>query len=155
MAGLEVGADDYVSKPFHHRELLARVRSLLRRTPDRAPLPALSGIGTAEQFGFAGWTVDSGARTLQAADGSFVELSAGEFEFLLVFLRNPKRVLTRDQILDLARDRAAAPFDRSVDVQVGRLRRKIETNPHRPELIKTVRSVGYMFAADVIRRGAA
>lgn len=152
VAGLEVGADDYVAKPFHLRELLARVRSVLRR---REPPPAQEGSeagGTsAPRLRFAGFELDRHKRLLLSPDGKPVDLSAGEFDLLLAFLERPKRALSRDQLLDIARGRDAALFDRSIDVQVGRLRRKIEANPRRPELIKTVRGVGYMFDSDIQR----
>lgn len=150
VAGLEVGADDYVTKPFHLRELLARLRSVLRR---RGSSPADEKTGTDEKSGsdlcFAGYELNRHQRQLFAADGKPVDLSPGEFNLLLAFVEHPKRALSRDQILDFANGKEAAPFDRSIDVQVGRLRRKIEVNPRQPELIKTVRGVGYMFDADV------
>ena len=141
VAGLEVGADDYVAKPFQLRELLARVRSVLRR---RSAAPAAAAAAADRAPGRADDT-----RTLLDPNGAPVELSAGEFDLLLTFLEHPKRALSRDEILDFAHGREAALFDRSIDVQVGRLRRKIETNPQRPELIKTVRGVGYKFTAPV------
>jgi two-component system OmpR family response regulator len=150
VAGLEVGADDYVPKPFELRELLARIRSVLRR---RGAKVAGAGGQDAEKLGrklcFAGYELDSRSRVVLAPSGDPVELSAGEYDLLLTFLEHPKRPLSRDQILDITRGREAAPFDRSIDVQVGRLRRKIEANPRRPELIKTVRGVGYLFDRDV------
>jgi DNA-binding response OmpR family regulator len=150
VAGLEVGADDYVAKPFELRELLARVRSVLRRRrPDAAPLAATADHEAGRKLRFAGYELDPHARLLFAANGQPVELSAGEFDLLAIFLDHPKRALTRDQILQNVRGREAGTFDRSIDVQVGRLRRKIEVNPRRPELIKTVRSIGYMFDMDV------
>lgn len=150
VAGLEVGADDYVAKPFHLRELLARVRSVLRRreSDPATPLaPAAEKLET--KLRFAGFELDRRKRLLVAPSGEPVDLSAGELDLLIAFGEHPKRVLSRDQILNHARGREAAPFDRSVDVQVGRLRRKIEANPRRPELIKTIRGVGYMFDIDV------
>jgi two-component system OmpR family response regulator len=160
VAGLEVGADDYVAKPFQLRELLARVRSVLRRrsaapaaaaaAADRAPGRADDVPGkSARRLSFAGFQLDRHTRTLLDPNGAPVELSAGEFDLLLTFLEHPKRALSRDEILDFAHGREAALFDRSIDVQVGRLRRKIETNPQRPELIKTVRGVGYRFDMEV------
>lgn len=150
VAGLEVGADDYVAKPFHLRELLARVRSVLRRR-DCSPAPVRSGTTEKREtrLRFAGYELDRHTRLLLAPNGEPVELSAGEFDLLIAFLEHPKRTLSRDQILDHARGREATPFDRSIDVQVGRLRRKIEANPRRPELIKTVRGAGYIFDIDV------
>ncbi|WP_420564764.1 response regulator [Thalassobaculum sp.] len=153
VAGLEVGADDYVAKPFHLRELLARLRSVLRRQGPRVDQdritvdPPVNGV--APKLRFAGWEMDRRTRQLRAPDGDPVELSTGEFDLLLAFLENPKPPLSRDTLLDLVHDREAALFDRSIDVQIGRLRRKIEANPKRPELIKTVRGVGYVFKEDV------
>lgn len=150
VAGLEVGADDYVAKPFELRELLARLRSVLRRRNSAdVPDPAKAREKPGRKLRFAGYELDRQARQLVSPHGEPIELSAGEFDLLLAFVEHPKRVLSRDQILDLAHSRDAALFDRSVDVQVGRLRRKIETNPKRPELIKTVRGVGYTFDMDV------
>lgn len=153
VAGLEVGADDYVAKPFHLRELLARLRSVLRRQGNRVDQDRITVDppinGAAPKLRFAGWEMDRRTRQLRAPDGDPVELSTGEFDLLLAFLENPKRPLSRDTLLDLVHDREAALFDRSIDVQIGRLRRKIEANPKRPELIKTVRGVGYVFKEDV------
>ncbi|MFN4089258.1 MAG: response regulator [Alphaproteobacteria bacterium] len=146
--GLEVGADDYVAKPFNPRELLARIRAVMRRAggtarPADGETPAV--------YVFSGWKLDTGGRILVDPDGMQVELTSGEFDLLLAFAERPQRVLSREQLLDLTRGRDASPFDRSVDVQVSRLRRKIEPDPARPELIKTVRSGGYMFTATVER----
>jgi two-component system OmpR family response regulator len=145
--GLEVGADDYLPKPFNPRELLARIKAVLRRT---------GGVVNAkeaksEKLQFAGWTLDTAQRRLTAPGGQPVELSTGEYDLLLAFLRHPQRVLNRDQLLDLARGRAAIPFDRSIDVQVMRLRRKIEADPKAPRLIATVRGGGYQFTPAVQR----
>jgi two-component system OmpR family response regulator len=146
IVGLEMGADDYLSKPFNPRELLARTRAVLRRSgmaPPADPPPA------GRILGFDDWRLDVGRRELRRADGTLVILSSGEFEMLLAFAEHPQRVLTRDQLLDLARGRVAAPYDRSVDIQVMRLRRKIERDQRNPTLIKTVRSGGYIFTAAV------
>jgi two-component system OmpR family response regulator len=148
IVGLELGADDYVAKPFNPRELLARIRAVLRR-PRGASGP---GTGTAgEEAGavlaFDGWRLDVARRELRRADGTLVTLTAGEFDLLLALAERPGRVLSRDQLLDLTRGREAQPFDRSVDVQLSRLRRKIEDDPKEPRLIKTVRGGGYVFAA--------
>lgn len=148
IVGLEMGADDYVSKPFNPRELLARMRAVLRRAsePGRT-VESPRGVLT-----FAGWTLDVGRRRLLSPEGAMVTLSTGEFDLLLVFAERPQRVLSRDQLLDLARGRAPTPFDRSIDVQVSRLRRKIEVDPRAPEIIATVRGGGYVFTPAVERK---
>jgi two-component system, OmpR family, response regulator len=148
--GLEMGADDYVAKPFNPRELLARVRAVLRRA-GRAPAETLAGGGRVLEF--AGWRLDVARRELYSPDSALVFLRAGEFELLLALAERPQRVLTRDQLLDLTRGRAASSFERSVDVQVSRLRRKIEPDPKQPSLIKTVRSGGYILAVPVTASG--
>lgn len=146
IVGLEMGADDYIAKPFNPRELLARIRAVLRRSQGPAPAaPAEDG----RVLRFLGWCLDPGRRNLQAPDGTVVDLTGGEFTLLLALAEHPGRVLTRDQLLDLTRGREAGPFDRSVDVQVSRLRRKLEDDPKRPGIIKTVRGGGYVFAAEV------
>ncbi len=147
IVGLEMGADDYVPKPFNPRELLARVKAVLRR----ADGGLANQRATGEIMRFAGWTLDLARRRLGSPDDVIVDLSAGEFGLLVAFAEHPQRALSRDQLLDLTRGRAAAPFDRSIDIQVSRLRRKIEADPKTPELIKTVRSGGYMFTAAVER----
>jgi two-component system OmpR family response regulator len=153
VAGLETGADDYLAKPFSTRELLARVRAVLRRSaPAAAQVDAPVRDEEAplgRRLRFAGWTLDVGRRQLAAPDGVLVDLSGGEYELLLAFLRSPQIVLNRDQLLDATRGRLAGPFDRAIDVQVGRLRRKIEADPKNPALIKTVRGGGYVLASAV------
>ncbi|MDP6108905.1 MAG: response regulator [Rhodospirillales bacterium] len=150
--GLEMGADDYLAKPFNPRELLARIKAVLRRTAER-PVN-VDGIGLSSAcFIFSGWKLDIAKRELFSPSGALVTLSGGEFELLQAFVTHPGRVLSRDQLLDLARGREAQPFDRSIDVQVSRLRRKIEDDPREPTLIKTVRSGGYMFATEVKQGG--
>lgn len=144
IVGLEMGADDYLAKPFNPRELLARVKAVLRRAQT---LPTSATRGDLAKFD--GWVLDLGSRRLTSPEGEEVELSTGEYDLLLAFATHPRRVLSRDQLLDLARGRSAAPFDRSIDIQVMRLRRKIEIDPKEPRLIKTVRGGGYMFAAEV------
>ena len=145
IVGLEVGADDYLPKPFNPRELLARIKAVLRRAG-----PAVAAKEEKnESLQFAGWTLDTAQRRLTAPGGEPVELSTGEYDLLLAFLRHPQRVLNRDQLLDLARGRAAIPFDRSIDVQVMRLRRKIEADPKAPQIIATVRGGGYQFTPAV------
>jgi two-component system OmpR family response regulator len=148
IVGLEMGADDYLAKPFHPRELLARVRAVLRRAGPR-PLG-----GTGRILEFAGWRLDVSCRQLFSPRGALVPLRAAEFDLLLALAQRPQRVLSRDQLLDLARGRAATAFDRSVDVQISRLRHKLEVDPREPDLIKTVRSGGYVFAAAVTAVGA-
>ncbi len=133
--GLEMGADDYVAKPFSSRELLARIKAVLRRSQALPPATKTAETGI---FGFAGWKFDTNKRELESLDGVIVPLSTGEFDLLVALVQRPKRVLSRDQLLDLARGRAAVPFDRSIDTQVSRLRRKIEEDPKEPEIIKTV-----------------
>lgn len=147
IVGLEVGADDYVAKPFNPRELLARVKAVLRRSQGAAPQAAAERSA----FRFNGWTLDAAGRTLTDAGGADVDLTSGEFDLLLVFLERPNRVLSRDQLLDLAKGRSALPYDRSIDVQLSRLRRKIEPDPKSPALIKTIRGGGYMFTGKVMR----
>jgi two-component system OmpR family response regulator len=147
IVGLEMGADDYVAKPFNPRELLARMRAVLRRAA--APQRTEEVPGGLLRFG--GWTLDVGRRRLLSPEGALVTLSTGEFDLLLAFAERPQRTLSRDQLLDLARGRGPAPFDRSIDVQVSRLRRKIEADPRAPEIIATVRGGGYMFTAPVER----
>lgn len=144
--GLEMGADDYIAKPFNPRELLARIKAVLRRTQ---ALPAASAPDDAETLQFDGWVLDLGSRRLTSPQGEDVVLSTGEYELLYAFVTHPRRVLSRDQLLDLARGRSAVPFDRSIDIQVMRLRRKVEVDPKEPRLIKTVRGGGYIFAAEV------
>jgi two-component system OmpR family response regulator len=150
IVGLEMGADDYVPKPFNPRELLARIRAVLRRTGTPAGGLAAGGrIAEAATLRFAGWRLDLGKRELTAPDGMLVPLSGGEFGLLSALALHPQRVLSRDQLLDLARGRGANAFDRSIDVQISRLRRKIERDPREPALIKTVRGGGYLFAPKV------
>lgn len=144
--GLEIGADDYVAKPFNPRELLARIDAVLRRTHALPPeTPAAAGA----TFRFDRWTLKVAERELVNDEGAAHELSTGEYRLLLTFLQRPKVVLTRDQLLDLAFDRGAEVFDRAVDTQVSRLRRKIETDARAPKLIKTVWGGGYVFTAAV------
>jgi two-component system OmpR family response regulator len=147
IVGLEMGADDYLPKPFNPRELLARIRSILRRAGENAvrELPARA-------LAFAGWTLDLGARHLVGADGVVVPISNGEFKLLRAFAENPFRVLSRDQLMDVLAGRELGPFDRSIDVMVSRLRRRLNDDARESALIKTVRNEGYMLAADVERR---
>ncbi len=147
--GIEMGADDYLGKPFNPRELLARIKSVLRRT--RA-LPAAQG--DAKRLRFAGWTLDCIARHLIDAEGVIVPLSGAQYRLLAVFLNHPDRVLDRDRLMDLALGREATPFDRSIDVQVSRLRQLLGDNGREPRIIKTVRNGGYVLAAAVERLDA-
>ena len=142
--GLELGADDYVSKPFEPRELLARIRSVLRRA--RAPEGADRGPEP-RRLRFAGWTFDLRRRDLTSPDGALVSLSGAEYRLLCAFVTHPDRVLTRDQLMDMTRGREADPFDRSIDLQVSRLRQKLGDDARQPEIIKTVRSEGYVLVA--------
>jgi two-component system, OmpR family, response regulator len=146
--GLEMGADDYLAKPFNPRELLARVRAVLRRV-GALPTPVAETGSSGRVLAFEGWRLDVAKRELKNPSGEIVILSSGEFDLIQAFAERPQRVLTRDQLLDLARGRAAVLYDRSVDIQVMRLRRKIEVNSKDPQLIKTVRSGGYMFTPAV------
>jgi two-component system OmpR family response regulator len=148
IVGLEMGADDYLPKPFNPRELLAHIRAVLRRTGGEAPEAQEENGGLRT---FEGWSLDLAKRELRAPDGTLVPLTAGEYDLLAVIVERPGRVLSRDQLLDLTRGRDAVPFDRSVDVQISRLRRKLEPDPKEPQIIKTVRGGGYVFACEVAR----
>lgn len=149
VVGLEMGADDYLSKPFDARELLARVRAVLRRAGESGPL---SGEAPRPLIKFADWQLDLTRRELRSPEQVMIPLSAGEFDLLLVFVEHPQRILTREQLLDLARGQAHDAFDRSIDVQVSRLRRKLEFDTKRPAMIRTVRNGGYLFTPSVTRR---
>jgi two-component system OmpR family response regulator len=146
VVGLEMGADDYLAKPFNPRELLARVRAVLRRG-NRAELAPPARPATVV---FDGWRMDMAAMQLHSPDGLRVALTSGEFSLLSIFCTHAQRVLSRDQLLDLLHGRAAAMFDRSIDIQVSRLRRKIEPDPRDPTMIKTIRYGGYMFTPQVV-----
>ncbi|MDS4068229.1 MAG: response regulator [Candidatus Competibacter sp.] len=146
IVGLEMGADDYLPKPFNPRELLARIKSILRRARNVPAEP-----GEARCLHFAGWTLDITARRLVAPDGVLVPLGASEYRLLRVFLDHAQRILNRDQLLDLTQGREATPFDRSIDVQVSRLRRRLRDDPRESVIIKTVRNEGYLLAAHVSR----
>jgi two-component system OmpR family response regulator len=146
IVGLEIGADDYLAKPFNPRELLARIKAVLRRTHDSG---APSRETTVRYYRFLGWMLDVIHRTLVDATGARVAITSAEFDLLLVFCERPGRVLTREQIIDLTQGRAFSPFERSVDILVSRLRAKIKTGPDHPSTIVTVRSSGYQFTPDV------
>jgi two-component system OmpR family response regulator len=147
IVGLELGADDYLPKPCNPRELLARVRAVLRRRGE--PRPQEGDLGA--QCEFAGWRLDLVRRELKSPDGVVVNLSGGEFSLLRAFVERPRRVLTRDQLLELARGPESEAFDRAIDVQISRLRRKLENSGDGQELIRTVRNEGYMFTVKVTR----
>jgi two-component system, OmpR family, response regulator len=150
VVGLEVGADDYILKPFHLREVLARVRTVLRRAQARAPV-ADDGGKHKPGFVFDGWRLDQERRQLTAPDGSDVSLTTSEFNLLCIFLRQAHRILDRDQLMDLMHGRGWEAYDRTIDAQVSRLRKKIERDPKIPAIIKSVRSVGYVLTANVER----
>lgn len=158
IVGLEMGADDYLGKPFNPRELMARIRAILRRM---SPGQGGAGYGAAGDAAgaddmpvhiFEGWVLDTRQRHLTDPDGARVSLTGAEFDLLTALCSRPQRVLTREQLLDLTRGREAGPFDRSIDILVSRLRQKLENDPRDPQFIKTVRSSGYMFAAKVERQ---
>lgn len=149
VVGLEVGADDYVTKPFDLRELLARIKAVLRRIAPAEPAPAAAAAPRGDRLSFAGWTLDAATRTLADAGGKDVTLTTGEFELLLTFAQHPGRVLSRDFLLERTRGREAGPFDRTIDVQVGRLRKKIEADAENPQILKSVRGAGYILVAPV------
>jgi len=148
IVGLEMGADDYVLKPFSPRELVARIKTILRRAGGAAQREAPADAAT---YQFEGWTLRADDWTLTGADGVAIPLSTADFRLLQAFVTHPRQVLSRDQLLDLTRGREAHAFDRSIDNQISRLRRKLEDDARSPRLIKTVWGGGYMFGADVTR----
>ena len=150
IVGLEVGADDYVTKPFDLRELVARIKAVLRRLEPGAAAPAATPAPAARAtLRFAGWSLDTAARMLTSPEQREVPLTTGEFDLLCTLAKHPGRVLSRDFLLEATRGRESGPFDRTIDVQVGRLRRKIETDPENPHIIKSVRGAGYLFVPSV------
>ncbi|MNV33032.1 Transcriptional regulatory protein OmpR [compost metagenome] len=146
VVGLEMGADDYIGKPFNPRVVVARVKAVLRRTGVLAAEPAAP---RAAGLGFNGWTLDTTRCELSSPQQATVALTQGEYGLLLALAQNARRVLSREQLLELTHSESAEVFDRTIDVLIMRLRRKIEINPHQPLLIKTIRGLGYVFAADV------
>lgn len=144
--GLNLGADDYLAKPFNPRELLARIRSILRRA---GSLPGNLAAEDVRRFHFSGWHLDTETRQLLSPAGVVVALSGVEYKILRVLVEHPNRVLSRDQLLEFTQGREAAPFDRAVDVQIGRLRKKLDDDAREPHLIKTVRNEGYVLAVAV------
>lgn len=146
IVGLEIGADDYLAKPFNPRELFARIKTVLRRTGTAA---VNEPHGEPKRLRFAGWTLDVTARHLLDVDGVVVPLSGSEYRLMRIFLAHPQRVLSRDQLLDLTQGREAGPFDRSIDVQVSRLRQRLREPAREPAIIKTVRNEGYVLASAV------
>jgi two-component system, OmpR family, response regulator len=150
VVGLEIGADDYVTKPFDLRELLARIKAVLRRlTPAELPAVAAASTIAGQRLRFGNFTLDVAARRLTDGDGREIGLTGGEFDLLSTFARAPGRVLSRDYLLEATRGREAGPFDRTIDVQVGRLRRKLEPDAEAPQIIKSVRGAGYLFTLPV------
>ena len=149
IVGLEVGADDYVTKPFDLRELLARIKAVLRRLAPAETAPAAAAAPPRQKLRFADWSLDVGARSLCDAQGREVALTSGEFDLLCAFARHPGRVLSRDFLLEQTRGREAGPFDRTIDVQIGRLRKKLERDADNPQLIKSVRGAGYILVSSV------
>jgi len=159
--GLEIGADDYLPKPFNPRELLARIKAVLRRVDSvtsnkdsqvRENTISLSLSQPNLVYEFDNWKLFPAKRELRSPEFALISLTAGEYDLLLAFIENPQRILSRDQLLDITKGRSAAAFDRSVDIQLSRLRRKIEVDPKSPEIIKTVRSGGYLFTPHVMKK---
>ena len=148
VVGLELGADDYIAKPFHVREVLARVRSVLRRSDSGPSASQPAENSSPNRLAFNGWTVDFDRLELQRGDDP-CDITTGELRLLEVFLKNPNRVLSRDRLMDLLKGHDWTPLDRSIDNQVSRLRKKIEDDPANPQLIRTVRGAGYKFTGDV------
>lgn len=147
IVGLEIGADDYLVKPFNPRELLARINAVMRRARGTVGSPQSSGY----RLHFDGWSLDTRRRELTNPDGAIVDLSTGEYELLLTFLDNPQRALSRDLLMDSAKHRIATGFDRAIDIQVSRLRKKLDVSEDGQAMIKTIRGTGYLFVPEVTR----
>lgn len=148
IVGLEMGADDYLTKPFNPRELVARIKAVTRRSSHAMPIGVEDPLELAA-LSFSGWILKTDCRTLISPDKLEVSLSTGEYDLLYTFISHPQKVLSRDQLLDYTKNRPAGPFDRSIDIQVSRLRYKLENDPKNPVMIKTVRGGGYMFTPKV------
>ena len=149
IVGLEIGADDYIAKPFHLREVLARLRTVLRR---RAAISTPNGDAKDDTLAFETFTLDLGRRLAVTARGSDIDLTTGEFDMLVVLCRHPKRVFSRETLMELTRGRDLDALDRSIDAQICRLIKKLEPDPSRPDLIKSVRGVGYVFTGKPVSR---
>lgn len=147
--GLEMGADDYLTKPFSARELLARIKGVLRRTRSLPPDNLLTDVKPASQLSFGSWILDTTHRHLVSEKGVVTPLSGTEYRLLMVFLSHPNHVLSRDQLLDLTQGKEAGPLDRSIDVQISRLRARLDDDPKEPKMIKTIRNEGYVLSASV------
>lgn len=150
VVGLEIGADDYIAKPFHIREVLARVRTVIRRSKNHDPqAPTTEGAPAADTYTFNGWTANFDTLELHDLDGKLCDLTSGELRLLEVLLKHPQHVLSRDQLMDMLKGHDWLPFDRSIDNQISRIRKKIEADPKKPIFIKTIRGEGYRFSGDV------
>jgi DNA-binding response OmpR family regulator len=154
VVGLELGADDYITKPFHLREVLARVRAVLRRYEATAEAIAPEASRGTVRLRFGNWLLDTARRELLSASGTRQDLTTAEFNLLEILVLRPGRVLSRDNLMDLLKGIEWSPVNRTIDNLIGRLRKKIEAQPEAPELIKTVRGVGYVFVGEVRREGA-
>jgi len=151
IVGLELGADDYIPKPFLMREVIARVRAVLRRYTGDADAASERSDSAGKRYAFDGWTVDLSRREVRDPEGALRELTTAEFNLLALFLQKPGRVLSRDELMDLLKGHDWTPVDRSIDALVARLRKKLEPESERPQLVKTVRGIGYVFAGSVKR----
>jgi DNA-binding response OmpR family regulator len=151
IVGLELGADDYIPKPFLMREVIARIRAVLRRYTPGADVTSTTPDSESQRYGFDGWVVDLSRREVCAPGGAVRELTTAEFNLLALFVQKPGRVLSRDELMDLLKGHDWTPMDRSIDALVARLRKKLEPDTERPQLVKTVRGIGYVFAGNVKR----